>query len=523
MAEVEFKLPIDPEEFGVKLPTASLRRIDFTALEYDTLMRSCIEYIKAYYPDQFNDFVDNNGIIMLLDLLSYIASTIAERGEVLVQESFLPTAFSEEAVSNHISLIDEKFQLPTPAVVDVECSVTSSLPTTLNIPAGLKFNLTGADGNPMTYELYRAPDNWSDTIQILPGKRGVVAFGIEGQFETPYTAISSGGPNQTLDIINDNILDDPIFTSITSGSGVSTRWTRVDAVERSGPNDEVFEVARIEGGIRIKFGDDVAGKTPKSGEIISVEYRVGGGSRGRIGSNIINETRSFVLESPVSAPIEVQFRNIKPSSGGDDSESIDAAKKRAPREAATLNAAVSGTDYAELATDFSHPVFGSVLKAIATVRTSLNANIVEIYALAEGSELPVTPSSGLKKGLKTYLEDINALTDEVRVLDGAIKRVKLTANVVMDNGADAPRVKSQVETAINNFFDISNFDMGQELYLSDIYDTIKAVDGVRFVSIFDPTDDILNTGNLADPSAFGVGMNELIVLGETQLQFYFNR
>jgi hypothetical protein len=47
--ETFFDLPNVPEEFGVKLPTADLRRINFTALEYDTLVRACVEYIKTYY------------------------------------------------------------------------------------------------------------------------------------------------------------------------------------------------------------------------------------------------------------------------------------------------------------------------------------------------------------------------------------------------------------------------------------------------------------------------------------------
>jgi phage-related baseplate assembly protein len=222
----------------------------------------------------------------------------------------------------------------------------------------------------------------------------------------------------------------------------------------------------------------------------------------------------------VSAPIEVLFRNLSPSSGGSDGETIEAAKQRAPRQAATLQAAVSGPDYAELAEGFSHQVFGSVLKAVAAVRTSLNANIVELYILADGEELPVKPSAGLKKGIETYFDDINVITDQVRALDGEIKRVRLTANVVVSNSADASIVKANVESAITSFFSVDNFAMGQELYLSDIYAAINAVDGVRFTSIFEPTDDILSTGQLANPNEHGVGMNELIVLGEQQLRLY---
>jgi hypothetical protein len=519
--ETFFKLPTDPEAFGVKLPTADLRRIDFSALEFDTLVRACVEYIKTYYPDQFNDFVQNNGIVMLVDLISFVGSIIGERGDVLVNESFLPTSFSIQAVSNHLALINERINKATPAVVDIEMSVAAPLPTSLNIPAGTTFNLTGADGRPLAFEAYRAPDNWTDSIQIPPGKRGIIAFGIEGQFETPFVAISAGGANQVLEITNEiNIIDEPIFVDVFDGTS-TRRWGRVEIIERSGPNDEVYEVSPTEEGIEVKFGDNKAGKAPLSGEQITVTYRIGGGSRGRIGSGRINESRPLQPEPPASATVEVTFRNPNPSSGGLDEENIEDAKKRAPRQAATLNAAVSGTDYAELASSFTHPVFGSVLKAVAAVKTSLNANRVELYVLAVGEDEPVKPSVGLKKGLKTYLEEVNVLTDEVYVYDGELKRVNVDANIVMSRNSDAAVLKSQVETIVDEFFNFDKFDMGQEFYLSDLYSAIQGVEGVKFVAIFDPTDDILATNELAQSGAHGVGTNELIILGEKQLRFYF--
>ena len=72
MADLEtfFNLPTDPDEFSVLLPPSALRKIDFSALEFATARRALVEYIKTYFPDDFNDFVSNNGVIMLLELLS---------------------------------------------------------------------------------------------------------------------------------------------------------------------------------------------------------------------------------------------------------------------------------------------------------------------------------------------------------------------------------------------------------------------------------------------------------------------
>jgi hypothetical protein len=62
-----FDLPISPDEIGVVLEPANLRRLDFSALDFGTMQRAIIEYIKTYFPTFFNDFVAANGIIMVTE------------------------------------------------------------------------------------------------------------------------------------------------------------------------------------------------------------------------------------------------------------------------------------------------------------------------------------------------------------------------------------------------------------------------------------------------------------------------
>lgn len=525
MAETTFfKLPTDPEEFGVVLDPPKLRRINFSALDFATIRRAIIEYMKAYYPDRFNDFVTNNGIIMVSELVSYIGEILSQRGDVLVEDSFLPTANSEVAVTNHLALINNRIRRATPAVVDIAITINSPAPTPIQINPGLLFTLAGPDGKPVNYELYRAPNDFTSKIVIPPGKRGVIGFGLEGRFATPVVVESAGGANQSVVIKDDNILDKPIYVTWQTGSTIRT-WKQISTLEKAGPNDEVFEVKFDTGQMTIKFGNDQTGKAPLAGQIGTFQYRVGGGIRGRIPTNAINETRPISPDAPASAPVEVQFVNPAPSNGGTDKESLTAAKRRAPKESATLEAAVSGEDYAQLAKTFSHPVYGSVLKAVATVRTSLNANIVELYVLAAGpDDVPVTPSLGLKRGLETYFKDINVLTDEVRAIDGAIKSTNLEADIIISKNADPTIVKSQVDQVVSDYFDLSNFDMGQPLHISTLYEAIQKVEGVKFVKIFEPADDILASGKLAaDTPDKQVGFDQLITLGQTKIQFFFER
>lgn len=524
MSDTLFKLPIDPDQFGVAMTSSELRNIDFSALDYDTSRRAIIEYIKTYYPDDFNDFVASNGIMMIVDIIASTTAKLAIRSDMLANESTLPTAKTQRAVVNHLALINQRIKRQTAATVDVECTVVSPNFTDIRIPAGTRFQTLGIDNNPLYYEIYRAPGDWSSDIIIPANKRGIVAIGIEGTFAGPVTFISSGSKNQIFYISETNILEDPMFIDVTT-NGVTERWEAIyEPLERYDSNSKVVEVNVVDQEAIFRFGDGITGVIPKSGSVISVTYRVGGGRRGRIGTGIIDQLKSIMPDAPANTPTSIRFRNIAPSVGGIDAETIQQAKARAPKDYALQRSIVTATDYAQVAQSFTHPYYGSVSKALATVRTSLNANLVELYVLARGvDEQPALPSLGLKQGLATFISTLNVLTDQVSILDGSIKSVDVELIVVMVRNADATIIKDKVENAITNYFDVDNWQLGQPLYVSNLIEQIKSIDGISYVDLVKPLNNILPTGRLAEPGSSGIGVNEIIALGTRKTSYYYDK
>ena len=547
-----FEAPNVPEEYGVILPAPELRRLDFSALDFTNMMRACVEYIRTYHPNNFNDFYSSNGLIMTLELVSYVADIITQRGDILIEEAYLPTCRTKEATINHLGLIDQEMQRATPAVVDIEISVPNPLTTELRVPVGISFVVTGPDGGSVNYEVFRSPGDFTSYISIPPGKRGIVGYGIEGKFGDPLIGYSNGGTDQYVDINYTDVLDAPITVDVKTGSE-SRIWRRVDIIEKSGPLDEVYEVQHLDGKTRIYFGDNTAGKAPLAGDQITITYRRGGGVRGRIGAGIINNTRSMSPEPPASAAVEVLFTNSMPSQGGTDAETIEEAKKRAPKEFATHNSVVTSQDYGVLAMNYNHPVFGSVSKAVGAIRTGVdgdiyeiadmiraapttedaveimttnfvNRNIVEVYVLAEGpNSTPITPNEGLKLGISNYFTELNVLTDEIRVLDGKIYYIDVQAVVVMSRNADPGTVKNTISATLTNFFDLKNFDMGTPFYLSNLYSALQEVSGVKYVNIYKPADDVILVDKVKYPDKKGIGFNEVIALGNVDLKYYFEQ
>lgn len=525
-----FDLPISPDEIGVLLPPASLRRIEFSALDFTTTRRAIIEYIKTYFPNDFNDFVASNGIMMITEIVASQVSKLSLREDILANEAFLPTSLTEEAVVNHLALINQRIRRQTPAVVDMQVTLQTALSTDVRIPAGLVFEISGPDGDAVFYEVFKAPGDFNSDIVIPAGKRGIIASGIEGAFASIVNISSPGGPSQSFTVTDDSILDEPIFVELNTGTEIQ-EWTATEEpLERFGPNGRVVNVALFSDRGVFTFGDNINGQAPEPGQTIQIRYRTGGGVRGRIGVGTIAESRQIVPLPPATAPVEVIFENISPSNGGTDRESLARAKRRAPRDFAVRAFAsdrpasiVTSEDYAQIAATFRHPVFGSVSKGVATIRTDKNANLVEVYILAEGPEgLLVAPSLGLKRGLETFLEEYNVSTDSVEVKDGALKTIDLDATVVIDRNSDASIVKTRVEEALDDFFNPQSRDMGSPLFVSDIYEAMN-VDGVAYIDIFQPADNILRTGELADASSDGVGINEIIVEGQREVKYFYDK
>lgn len=518
-----FDLPIAPEEFGVLLPPAELRRLDFSALDYTTARRAIVEYIRTYFPDDFNDFVASNGMMMLVEIVAAEVHKLSLRSDLLANEAFIGTAKTERAIINHLALINQRIKGQTPAIVDMELSVEQPVYSDIEIDPGLIFNTRGSDQTNVSYEVYRAPNDWDSKIVIPAGKRGVIAWGVEGNFASPVSVVSAGGPNQQFTISESNILESPLFATITLGDETEDWRVVLEPIERYSANDKVVEALFFTNSVVFRFGDDRTGKAPLSGSIITFRFRTGGGIRGRIGVGQIDSTRSVIPLPPANSSVPVRFRNVSPSSGGTDRESIAEAKKRAPREYSLQRSIVTSEDYAIAASLFSHPVYGSVSKALATVRTSLNANRVEIYVLAEGPDgKPVVPSVGLKSGLETYFSDLNVLTDEVVALDGKLKPVDIDMNIVISKNSDASVIKEQVESAINDYFQISNWDMGEPFYVSNFIELIESIDGIAYVDLFKPANNILPFDEtLAGTEGDFIAFNEIIVEGERKTNYYY--
>ena len=94
--------------FGVndwKAIYQTFREADFRSYDYETLRKSFIDYLRAYYPETFNDYIESSEFIALMDVIAFMGQGIAFRNDLNTRENFIDTAERRDSVIKLANLV----------------------------------------------------------------------------------------------------------------------------------------------------------------------------------------------------------------------------------------------------------------------------------------------------------------------------------------------------------------------------------------------------------------------------------
>ena len=74
------------------------READFQSYDFETLRKSFVDYLRLYYPETFNDYIESSEFIALLDLMAFMGQALAFRNDLNARENFLDTAERRDSV-----------------------------------------------------------------------------------------------------------------------------------------------------------------------------------------------------------------------------------------------------------------------------------------------------------------------------------------------------------------------------------------------------------------------------------------
>ena len=94
--------------FGVndwKAIYQTFNQADFRSYDYETLRKSFIDYLRAYYPETFNDYIESSEFIALLDVMAFMGQGLAFRNDLNARENFIDTAERRDSVIKLANLV----------------------------------------------------------------------------------------------------------------------------------------------------------------------------------------------------------------------------------------------------------------------------------------------------------------------------------------------------------------------------------------------------------------------------------
>jgi len=88
---------------------------DFQSYDFETLRKSFIDYLRQYYPETFNDYIESSEFIALLDVMAFMGQALAFRTDLNTRENYIDTAERRDSVIKLANLVSYTPQRNTEA------------------------------------------------------------------------------------------------------------------------------------------------------------------------------------------------------------------------------------------------------------------------------------------------------------------------------------------------------------------------------------------------------------------------
>jgi hypothetical protein len=370
---------------------------------------------------------------------------------------------------------------------------------------------------------------------------------LENNVGTPTLAQFFDEENRWYEV--ESLAEDKVFVDDTSESSDSSSITPA----KWKPVSKRFTKEYTDGGFcKLTFGsgveDDSAalanlannktnfintlslGEIPKVGTTMYVKYRVGGGSGSNLGVGVLTSTGNvnMVVDGPNqninnSVRRSLTVVNNIPAVGGGEPPSVEELRHLIKYNFASQNRSVTIKDY--VAQILKMPGrYGVPFRWSVEERS--NKIIINTIGLNFDGKLSNVSSNTMKLNISNWLADYRMINDYVEINDGKVINIGLDIDIFVDKSFNTSEVVNNTIQETINYFDIKNFSMGENIYFSDLIETINNIGGVLnvidirvknfvggnyslnesrqgFISVNDESTPIIYELNVSDYTLFG--------------------
>lgn len=392
-----------------------MENLNLQSLDFNDLKNAFKAFLKAN-PNYADYNFEASGISTLLNILAYNSHINGFYTKMLLDESFIDSAHTREALLSHAKRTGYVPRGRRSARADVILAITvDEMPPSqsLTVPRGSAFTATNAAND--TRVFYNADDvvihdftyNPDDTITFTSAQFTI----FEGSLESYRFTADANDIAQRFVIKDADIDIDTIRVNVypSLGSTVKTEYNRGDNVlELTGDSNVYFLTTTELGYYQVVFGDGTFGSPLSDGNVVECVYVASNGESG-------NGAHTFTYNPNIGNFESHHVTTISPSSGGMEAETAESLRFTIPHHYRRQNRIVTESDYQSvLLSEFrnidsinvwggetnSRREYGKVFVSIkpknadsltASARTEIKNTIVERYGVVGSDVIFVDP------------------------------------------------------------------------------------------------------------------------------------
>jgi len=225
-----------------------------------------------------------------------------------------------------------------------------------------------------------------------------------------------------------------------------------------------------------------------SNTVLTITYRQNDIDNVNVASNTLNKVvranLEFENESNLSQTLvqsvrdSIEIINEEPITGDAEDVSTEELKNRVLNSYGSQNRAVTEQDY--IATTYSMPAkFGAVRKATMHRDTNSLRRNMNLFVVSENSAGKLAPANQTtKSNLKTWINKNKMMNDTIDILDAKIINLGINFEIIAETELDSASVLERCISTLISKLANELPEVGQDFYISDVYNVLNEVEGV---------------------------------------------
>jgi hypothetical protein len=221
---------------------------------------------------------------------------------------------------------------------------------------------------------------------------------------------------------------------------------------------------------------------------LTIRYITGGGVESNVPANTLTQYTADANAIDTTYLDTLAFNNPLPARGGKDGDTIEEVRQNSLRAFSEQSRTVTLQDYTVRALSLS-PKFGTIAKAFVT-QDEINNNedrvnplALSMYVLAyDHNKKLIKATPTLKNNLKKYMSNYMPVTDALNIRDAFVVNISINFDILIRPNFNSRNVLLACNTVIQEFFEITKWNINQPVNLSTIYSILDKVVGVQTVS-----------------------------------------